>query len=93
MDIKFGTDGWRGLIARDFTFENVGLVAHETAKFSSPSKSSPPLNESRMWRILNIQSVYCATRNGGCHTVQWYTVYIEGHDSWFQTCTADGRER
>jgi alpha-D-glucose phosphate-specific phosphoglucomutase len=26
-DIKFGTDGWRGLIADDFTFENVRLVA------------------------------------------------------------------
>ncbi len=26
MSIKFGTDGWRGLIARDFTFENVEHV-------------------------------------------------------------------
>lgn len=26
-DIKFGTDGWRGVIARDFTFNNVELVA------------------------------------------------------------------
>ena len=26
-DIKFGTDGWRGLIADDFTFENVRRVA------------------------------------------------------------------
>jgi phosphomannomutase len=26
-DIKFGTDGWRGLIADDFTFDNVGRVA------------------------------------------------------------------
>lgn len=25
--IVFGTDGWRGLIARDFTFDNVNLVA------------------------------------------------------------------
>ncbi|MBZ0167350.1 MAG: phosphoglucomutase/phosphomannomutase family protein, partial [Candidatus Omnitrophica bacterium] len=25
--IKFGTDGWRGVIADDFTFENVGIVA------------------------------------------------------------------
>ena len=25
--IKFGTDGWRGLIARDFTFENVAVCA------------------------------------------------------------------
>ena len=26
-DIKFGTDGWRGIIADDYTFENVRLVA------------------------------------------------------------------
>ena len=26
-DIKFGTDGWRGLIADDFTFENIRRVA------------------------------------------------------------------
>ncbi|MBP9854552.1 MAG: phosphoglucomutase/phosphomannomutase family protein [Candidatus Omnitrophica bacterium] len=25
--IKFGTDGWRGVIADNFTFENVGIVA------------------------------------------------------------------
>ncbi|RTZ68643.1 MAG: phosphoglucomutase/phosphomannomutase family protein [Aquificaceae bacterium] len=27
MVIKFGTDGWRGVIAKDFTFENVSKVA------------------------------------------------------------------
>ena len=27
MPIKFGTDGWRGVIARDFTFENLKKVA------------------------------------------------------------------
>ncbi len=26
-EIKFGTDGWRGVIAREFTFENLSLVA------------------------------------------------------------------
>ena len=25
--IKFGTDGWRGVIASDFTFDRVGKVA------------------------------------------------------------------
>lgn len=37
--IEFGTDGWRGLIARDFTFENLQLVALATAKFLH--KTSP----------------------------------------------------
>ena len=31
--IVFGTDGWRGLIARDFTFDNLRLVALATAKY------------------------------------------------------------
>lgn len=30
MQIKFGTDGWRGVIAREFTFENLSLVAQAT---------------------------------------------------------------
>ena len=32
-NIVFGTDGWRGLIARDYTFENLTLVAHATAAY------------------------------------------------------------
>ncbi|MCH7801777.1 MAG: phosphoglucomutase/phosphomannomutase family protein, partial [Chloroflexi bacterium] len=31
MPIKFGTDGWRAIIAEDFTFENVRLCAQGTA--------------------------------------------------------------
>jgi len=30
-DIKFGTDGWRGIMARDFTFQNVRRVAQAVA--------------------------------------------------------------
>ena len=38
--IRFGTDGWRGLIAHDFTFENVsrcaqGVCDYINQKFSS----------------------------------------------------------
>ncbi|HXE96354.1 MAG TPA: phosphoglucomutase/phosphomannomutase family protein [Dongiaceae bacterium] len=33
MRIKFGTDGWRGVIARDFTFENLSLVAQATMDY------------------------------------------------------------
>jgi len=32
-EIRFGTDGWRGVIARDFTFANVARVAAATGKF------------------------------------------------------------
>lgn len=31
--IKFGTDGWRGLIAEDYTFENVRICAKATARY------------------------------------------------------------
>ena len=30
--IKFGTDGWRGVIAEDFTFANACIVAHAIAR-------------------------------------------------------------
>ncbi len=33
MQIKFGTDGWRGLIARDFTFDNLSHVAQATMDY------------------------------------------------------------
>jgi len=33
QEIKFGTDGWRGIIADDFTFENVRRVAGAIASY------------------------------------------------------------
>ncbi len=33
QEIKFGTDGWRGIIADDFTFDNVRRVAGAIASF------------------------------------------------------------
>ena len=35
--IKFGTDGWRDLIAEDFTFANVRLVAQAIANYLKES--------------------------------------------------------
>ncbi len=32
-DIKFGTDGWRAIIAADFTFDNVAKVAQATGQW------------------------------------------------------------
>ena len=31
--IKFGTDGWRAIIAEDFTFENVRIVSQAIADY------------------------------------------------------------
>jgi phosphomannomutase len=40
QEIKFGTDGWRGIIADDFTFENVrrvaGAIASYVLKYEDP---------------------------------------------------------
>lgn len=38
-EIKFGTDGWRGVMARDFTFQNVRRVAQAIAEYV---KNLPP---------------------------------------------------
>jgi phosphomannomutase len=45
--IKFGTDGWRALMDKDFTFENVGILAqafcdYMNEKFQKESKKSAP---------------------------------------------------
>ncbi|MBI3590992.1 MAG: phosphoglucomutase/phosphomannomutase family protein [Candidatus Melainabacteria bacterium] len=43
--IKFGTDGWRGVIAKDFTFENVNLVSWATCEqIKEDLKANPKLN-------------------------------------------------
>ena len=31
--IKFGTDGWRAIVGRDFTEENVSVVTNSVAKY------------------------------------------------------------
>lgn len=39
-DIRFGTDGWRGIIAWDFTFDNVRTLAQALADFISTNMPS-----------------------------------------------------
>jgi alpha-D-glucose phosphate-specific phosphoglucomutase len=40
-NIKFGTSGWRGLIARDFTFENVRLATQGIADYLKAELANP----------------------------------------------------
>ncbi|MFA5161547.1 MAG: hypothetical protein WC421_04820 [Elusimicrobiales bacterium] len=40
-DIKFGTDGWRGIIAWDFTFDNVRRAAQAIADYARASSPVP----------------------------------------------------
>ncbi len=39
--IKFGTDGWRAIIAQDFTVENVARVTTATARWIVENKKTP----------------------------------------------------
>jgi phosphomannomutase len=41
-DIKFGTDGWRGVIAEDFTFPNVRRVAQAATAFLQKNRPTRP---------------------------------------------------
>ena len=55
--IKFGTDGWRAEIARDFTFENLQFVALATAKYiivlsDEKRKHKPPSKAKRERPVL-----------------------------------------
>ncbi|MFN4882506.1 MAG: phosphoglucomutase/phosphomannomutase family protein [Bacteroidota bacterium] len=43
VKIKFGTDGWRAIIAEDFTVDNVRRVAYATAEWLLQKKSNPVL--------------------------------------------------
>src|ERR1043165_8816549 len=39
-EIKFGTSGWRGIIARDFTFDNVRLATQGLAEYLSSANGA-----------------------------------------------------
>jgi phosphomannomutase len=39
--IKFGTDGWRGIIAKDFTLANVAKVAYAMARYLTGKYNAP----------------------------------------------------
>jgi phosphomannomutase len=42
-DIKFGTDGWRAIIAKDFTVGNVSRVAYATAEWALKNFKNPSI--------------------------------------------------
>ena len=53
--IKFGTDGWRGIIAKDFTVDNVKRVAKATADWAQKQDANAKIvigYDCRLFRIL-----------------------------------------
>ena len=41
-EIKFGTDGWRGVMADDFTYASVRRVAQGIAEYMRSRSKDPP---------------------------------------------------
>ncbi|MDR3048774.1 MAG: phosphoglucomutase/phosphomannomutase family protein [Elusimicrobiota bacterium] len=41
--IKFGTSGWRGIIAEDFTYDNVRIVSQAIAKLANEESGAPAI--------------------------------------------------
>ena len=41
--ISFGTDGWRAIIAEDFTFENLGIIAQAMSEYLLNNYDSPSI--------------------------------------------------
>lgn len=50
MPIKFGTDGWRALMDKDFTFENVELVSQAFADLMLKQSKKPRIVVGYDWR-------------------------------------------
>jgi len=66
--IKFGTDGWRGVIADGFTFENVRRVAQATADY---------------WNSVEQVSSVSRPREGSSRMLGLRTTAIVGYDNRF----------
>ena len=75
--IKFGTDGWRAIIADEFTVENVQRVAYATALWLKENASSPSAvvgNDCRFAGKLFAETVARVFANEGIK------VYLAGND-------------
>ena len=44
INIKFGTDGWRAIIAQEFTTDNVARVAKATADWINQISDKPAVH-------------------------------------------------
>lgn len=64
--IKFGTDGWRGIIAEDFTFENVRRVAQAAADYwkSQPGNGGVMVGYDRRFMSETYARIVCEVLAG-----------------------------
>ena len=64
--IKFGTDGWRGVIGRDFTFANVEVVAQAVADYMESQRASFPCGSGGLRLPFHGTAVFPPGRGGAC---------------------------
>ena len=64
MAIKFGTDGWRAIIAEDFTFDNVRLCAQGAAGPDEVPQPSVSRLHGRLRHALRVRRVRRRSRRG-----------------------------
>lgn len=70
--IKFGTDGWRAIIAKDFTVENVARVAEATANWLLKNHKKPTIvvgNDCRFAGELFSETIACIMGVKGVKTL------------------------
>ena len=62
--IKFGTDGWRAVIAEDFTFDNVARVAQATADYwkSEVQRPGSPISGRALKTVLGFDRRFFSDR-------------------------------
>ena len=76
--IKFGTDGWRAVIAEDFTFANVARVAQATADFWKSEIGPPPLRSGAVAPKLSAKA-----ENQKLEIFGWSPKVVIGYDRRF----------
>ena len=70
--IHFGTSGWRGIIAEDFTFPNVRLAAAGIANYLLADKGKPRVIVGYDTRFLSEKFAAAAAETLGSHGVECY---------------------
>lgn len=70
--IHFGTSGWRGIIAEDFTFANVRLAAAGIAQYLLAQKAKPRVIVGYDTRFMSEKFADAAAETLGSHGVECY---------------------
>ncbi len=84
--IKFGTDGWRAVIAEEFTFENVTLVSRATAQWMQKKFGASPKavigHDTRFLGRAFAERVACVLASYGIHVTFAETIAPTPAISW-----------